>query len=338
MKKILITGSAGFIGFHLTKSLLESGFKVDGIDNLNDYYDPILKLKRLDLLNALVERKNIRGNYCFYESDISSYSDLESHFSKGSYDIVINLAAQAGVRYSLDNPRAYIDSNLVGFSNILECCRHFNIKHLLFASSSSVYGMNIKQPFSTKDNTDHPISLYAATKKSNELLAYSYSHLYKIPCTGLRFFTVYGPYGRPDMAYFGFTKSISNGLPIDVFNFGKMKRDFTFIDDIVEGIVKLIDCPPQRQSNTNSNAEAAYQILNIGNNNPVSLSRFISAIEKSVGKKAKINHLPMQAGDVPVTYADIDPLINICDFKPDTSIEEGIEKFVSWYKLEYDNI
>lgn len=334
MKKVLVTGSAGFIGFHLTRSLLLSGKIVHGIDNMNDYYDPNLKKQRLDILNEIVCKNNIQDNYAFKELDISSYNKLENLFKENSYDIVVNLAAQAGVRYSLKNPKAYIDSNLIGFSNILECCRHFNIKHLLFASSSSVYGMNKNQPFSTSDNTDYPISLYAATKKSNELLAFSYSHLYNIPCTGLRFFTVYGPYGRPDMAYYSFTKSIINGDPIDVYNSGEMKRDFTYIDDIIHGILNLIDRLPERKSNKFSNAEAAFQVFNIGNNNPISLKRFIKSIENSVGKKAKKNFLPMQAGDVPVTFADIDPLVDICDFKPNTSIEDGIKEFVTWYKSQ----
>ena len=334
MKKFLVTGSAGFIGFHLTRSLLISGQNVHGVDNINEYYDPNLKKQRLRILDEIVNENNIQDNYSFYEADISSYAKLEKLFKDNSYDIVINLAAQAGVRYSLKNPKAYIDSNLIGFSNILECCRHFNIKHLLFASSSSVYGMNKNQPFSTNDNTDYPISLYAATKKSNELLAYSYSHLYDIPSTGLRFFTVYGPYGRPDMAYYSFTKAIINGDPIDVYNSGKMKRDFTYIDDIIDGILNLIDCVPERKSNKFSNAEAAFQVFNIGNNNPVSLKRFIKAIETAVGKKAKKNPLPMQAGDVPITYADIDPLVEICNFKPNTSIEEGIKDFVAWYESQ----
>ena len=332
MKKILVTGSAGFIGFHLTKALLELGYQVVGIDNLNDYYDPKLKLNRLKVLEEYVTSVNLSANYQFFKLDISHYDELKILFKENAFDIVINLAAQAGVRYSLENPKAYVESNLVGFSNILECCRNYEIQHLLFASSSSVYGMNVKQPFSTSDNTDYPISLYAATKKSNELLAHSYSHLFSIPCTGLRFFTVYGPFGRPDMAYYSFTKAISAGIPINVFNSGNMKRDFTYIDDIIEGIVRLIDLSPKSNSNEITNAKAAFQVLNIGNNNPVTLRRFISAIELSVGKKAIENQLPMQAGDVPITYADIGPLSELCDFKPDTSIEDGIEKFVHWYR------
>ena len=332
IKKVLVTGSAGFIGFHLTSELLKLGFQVVGIDNLNDYYDPKLKLDRLAVLNEFVSKHKLEEAYRFFELDISNEVTLGKLFKDHSFDIVVNLAAQAGVRYSLKNPQAYINSNLVGFSNILECCRNFKIEHLLFASSSSVYGMNIKQPFSTDDNTDYPISLYAATKKSNELLAHSYSHLFSIPCTGLRFFTVYGPYGRPDMAYYSFTKSISEGVSIDVFNSGDMLRDFTYIDDIIDGIIKLIDHKPACVSNNITNAKAPFQVLNIGNNNPVTLRRFISAIENSVGKKAVENLLPMQPGDVPVTYADIDPLASLCDFRPSTSIEDGIEKFVEWYR------
>lgn len=331
MKKVLVTGSAGFIGFHLTKTLLSSGFEVIGIDNLNNYYDPQLKINRLENINKFVDDNDLSEYYSFFELDISNNEALIELFKDNSFNIVINLAAQAGVRYSLENPKAYVDSNLVGFTNILECCRHAEIDHLLFASSSSVYGMNSNQPFSTKDNTDYPISLYAATKKSNELLAYSYSHLFNIPCTGLRFFTVYGPYGRPDMAYYSFTKAISEGTPINVFNSGIMKRDFTYIDDIVEGILRLIDLKPIPQDSETSNAKAPFRVLNIGNNNPVTLRRFIKAIEKAVGKKAIENLLPMQAGDVPVTYADIEPLTALCGFHPNTSIEDGIKKFVDWY-------
>lgn len=334
MGKVLVTGSAGFIGFHLVKALLGLGYQVVGVDNLNDYYDPELKFNRLTALEDYAVSSNLSENYSFFKLDISNYDNLKNLFNKESFDVVINLAAQAGVRYSLENPKAYVDSNLVGFSNILECCRHSQVGHLLFASSSSVYGMNVKQPFSVSDNTDYPVSLYAATKKSNELLAHSYSHLFGIPCTGLRFFTVYGPFGRPDMAYYSFTKAISAGLPINVFNSGKMKRDFTYIDDIVEGIVRLINLIPKSKSNDISNAKSAFQVLNIGNNNPVTLRRFIRAIEHSVGKKAIENQLPMQAGDVPVTYADIGPLSELCDFQPNTSIEDGIEKFVDWYRSQ----
>ena len=327
-----MTGSAGFIGFHLTKALLGLGMDVVGVDNLNDYYDPQLKKNRLENLNDFVKEFDISQSYHFSKLDISDETAVKSLFQDHKFEVVINLAAQAGVRYSLEHPKAYIESNLVGFANILECCRNAKVTHLLFASSSSVYGLNTKQPFSAEDNTDYPISLYAATKKSNELLAHSYSHLFNIPCTGLRFFTVYGPYGRPDMAYYSFTKAISEGSSIDVFNMGIMQRDFTYIDDIVEGIVRLIDLIPLSQALDGTNSIAPFRLLNIGNNKPVSLRRFIGAIERSVGKKAIENLLPMQAGDVPITYADIDPLVKLCGFKPNTSIEEGIDKFVKWYK------
>ena len=335
IKKILITGSAGFIGFHLTKALLDQGFEVIGIDNLNDYYDPQLKLDRLENIDQFIKDRKLVGRYNFVKIDISDNKALDQLFESFNFSVVINLAAQAGVRYSLDNPKAYVNSNLVGFSNILECCRQAMIEHLLFASSSSVYGLNTKQPFSTFDNTDYPISLYAATKKSNELLAHSYSHLFDLPCTGLRFFTVYGPMGRPDMAYYKFAKAIHNGNPIDVFNHGKMKRDFTYIDDIVEGITRLVTKIPKPQNVKTTKSKAPFKVFNIGNNNPVTLERFINAIESSVGKKAIKNYMPMQAGDVPITYADIDGLSDLCGFKPSTEIEDGVEKFVSWYK-EYN--
>jgi UDP-glucuronate 4-epimerase len=332
MSKVLVTGSAGFIGFHLTKALLGLGMDVVGVDNLNDYYDPQLKTNRLENLNDFVKEFDISQSYHFSKLDISDEIALKSLFQDHEFEVVINLAAQAGVRYSLEQPKAYIESNLVGFANILECCRNAKVAHLLFASSSSVYGLNTKQPFSAEDNTDYPISLYAATKKSNELLAHSYSHLFNIPCTGLRFFTVYGPYGRPDMAYYSFTKAISEGSPIDVFNSGIMQRDFTYIDDVVEGILRLIDLIPLPQAHVGTNSAAPFRVLNIGNNKPVSLRRFIGAIERSLGKKAIENLLPMQAGDVPITYADIEPLFKLCGFQPNTSIEEGIDKFVKWYK------
>jgi UDP-glucuronate 4-epimerase len=331
MKKILVTGSAGFIGFHLAKGLLESGFDVVGIDNLNDYYDPQLKLDRLENLNAFVSEKNLQDSYQFTKLDISDEYALKDLFNQHHFDIVVNLAAQAGVRYSLENPNAYIVSNLVGYANILECCRHASIEHFIFASSSSVYGMNTKQPFSTSDNTDFPISLYAATKKSNELLAHSYSHLFQLPCTGLRFFTVYGPYGRPDMAYYSFTKAIHEGRSIDVFNHGDMKRDFTYIDDIVDGILKVVQKVPEPIERAATNAVAPFRVFNIGNNNPVPLSCFIEAIEAAMSKPAVKNMLPMQSGDVPVTYADIDDLVDEYGFHPSTSIEQGISKFVEWY-------
>lgn len=332
-KKILVTGSAGFIGFHLTKALLKLGFDVVGLDNLNSYYDPKLKKSRLDNISEYTQEHDLAGRYKFVKLDISDIKALTALFSNNNFDIVINLAAQAGVRYSLENPQAYITSNLVGFANILECCRNSDIEHLMFASSSSVYGMNIKQPFSVSDNTDFPISLYAATKKSNELLAHSYSHLFGIPCTGLRFFTVYGPYGRPDMAYYSFTTAIDTGRPINVFNNGKMERDFTYIDDIIYGICKLLDFPPSLSSNLVTNAEVAFQVFNLGNNSPVSLRRFIQSIETALGKTAVENLLPMQPGDVPTTYADIEPLKNKFGFKPSTTIEDGMMKFVEWYRL-----
>lgn len=330
---ILITGGAGFIGFHLSKRLLTLGLNIVSIDNINDYYSIDLKQSRLK--NVAEFAKQQSADYQFVELDLIDKAGLDALFAKYQFDVVINLAAQAGVRYSIENPQAYIDSNLTGFSNILECCRHNHIKHLLFASSSSVYGMNEKQPFSTSDNVDYPISLYAATKKSNELLAFSYSHLYQIPMTGLRFFTVYGPWGRPDMAYFSFTKAIMVGEEINVFNHGKMKRDFTYIDDIVSGVEKLINNAPENKSHKGTNAQAPYSIYNIGNNQPVTLMRFIQAIETACDKEAVKNYLPMQAGDVPITYADIDSLHDAIGFSPSTSIEDGINKFVQWYREYY---
>ena len=329
--KILVTGAAGFIGFYLIKALLDKNYIIIGIDNINDYYDVELKNDRLKILNDHPKKEYFN----FIRLDLADRESMSTLFSHHNFDIVINLGAQAGVRYSIENPNAYMDSNMVGFLNVLEGCRQTKVKHLLYASSSSVYGMNIKQPFSTTDRVDYPISLYAATKKSNELMAHTYSHLYDIPTTGLRFFTVYGPYGRPDMAYFSFTKKILAGETIDVFNNGEMKRDFTYIDDIVEGIIRLIDKVPTSQSSLTSAATAPYKVYNIGNNQPVTLRRFITAIESACGKKAQENLLPMQAGDVPITYADVDELINDIDFKPDTSIEDGISKFVNWYKEYY---
>jgi UDP-glucuronate 4-epimerase len=328
--KVLITGAAGFIGFHLSHRLMREGFSVIGIDNLNDYYDPALKQMRLAALHKT--QKEAIADFEFLEMDLANREAITDLFAAGKFDVVINLAAQAGVRYSLENPHAYADANLTGFLNILEGCRHNKPKHLIFASSSSVYGMNAKTPFSVADNTDYPISLYAATKKSNELMAHAYAHLYDIPSTGLRFFTVYGPYGRPDMAYFKFTRAILEGQPIDVYNNGVMQRDFTYIDDIIEGIVRLMPKSPVMQKPDTSNAEAPFKVYNIGNNNPVELSRFIKAIEAATGIQAKRNNLPMQAGDVPITYADVDALMADVGFKPDTSIEEGIERFVLWYR------
>lgn len=338
MSNYLVTGGAGFIGFHLSKRLLEDGHNVVGIDNINDYYDVNLKLARLSILQK-------HENFTFYKKDIADLHEMENIFSNHSQtqlDAVINLAAQAGVRYSLKNPHAYITSNIVGFMNILECCRYNKINHLVFASSSSVYGMNVKMPFSVSDNVDHPVSLYAATKKANELMAHTYANLYGLPCTGLRFFTVYGPWGRPDMALFLFTRAILEGKPIEVFNFGNMKRDFTYIDDIVEGVVRVIDKIPQpnpdwdRKNPTPGSSYAPYKLYNIGNNNPVELIKFIDVMEEALGKKAIKNMLPMQLGDVPVTYANIDDLMNNVGFRPATKIEEGIKRFVEWYKYFYN--
>ena len=334
--KVLVTGAAGFIGFHLIKALLKielpnENYFIVGVDNINDYYDVDLKKARLKILSEITDPEV----FTFIKLDLADREAMSELFSTYQFDIVINLGAQAGVRYSIENPNAYIDSNVVGFVNILEGCRHHDIKHLIYASSSSVYGMNIKQPFTTSDCVDFPISLYAATKKSNELMAHSYSHLYNIPTTGLRFFTVYGPYGRPDMAYFSFTKKILAGEPINVFNNGDMQRDFTYIDDIVNGIIRIINKAPSPQHSTITTAAAPYKIYNIGNNQPVTLRRFITAIEDACGKKAQENLLPMQAGDVPITYADIDELVEDIGFKPETSIEEGIKQFVDWYKVYY---
>ncbi len=334
--KILVTGAAGFIGFHLIKVLLETGvsdseYSIVGIDNINDYYDVDLKKERLRILGEIASP----DTFTFIKLDLADREAMSELFATHQFDTVVNLGAQAGVRYSIENPNAYIDSNVVGFVNILEGCRHHDIKHLIYASSSSVYGMNIKQPFTTADCVDFPISLYAATKKSNELMAHSYSHLYNIPTTGLRFFTVYGPYGRPDMAYFSFTKKILAGEPINVFNNGVMQRDFTYIDDIVNGIIRTINKAPSPQCSTITTATAPYKIYNIGNNQPVTLRRFITAIEDACGKKAQENLLPMQAGDVPITYADIDELVEDIGFKPETSIEEGIKQFVDWYQQYY---
>ena len=334
MKKILVTGAAGFIGFTLSKRLLERGDEVVGLDNLNDYYDVNLKLSRLKQITMQENFKPVR-------LDLADRDGMARLFKEENFDVVVNLAAQAGVRYSLINPHAYVDTNLVGFVNILEGCRHNNIKHLVFASSSSVYGANTHMPFSVHHNVDHPVSLYAASKKANELMAHTYASLFKLPSTGLRFFTVYGPWGRPDMALFLFTKAILEGKPIDVFNFGKMQRDFTYIDDIVEGVVRVIDRIPgpnpewSGNSPDPSSSYAPYKLYNIGNNNPVELMHFIEVLEDCLGKKAEKNLLPIQAGDVPATYADVDDLIKDVGFKPSTTIEEGIKKFVEWYRGYY---
>ena len=331
---ILITGAAGFIGFHLSKRLLGDGYSVTGIDVLNDYYD--VKLKH-DRLNQLKQHKKFK----FCKIDLADKKHLETSFLDKAVDVVINLAAQAGVRYSLENPQAYVNSNLVGFVNILECCRHHKIKHLVFASSSSVYGANTKMPFSIHQNVDHPVSLYAASKKANELMAHTYSHLFNLPCTGLRFFTVYGPWGRPDMALFLFTKAIVEEKPINVFNHGKMRRDFTYIDDIVEGVVRVMHHLPEPNPGWNGDAPdpgtsyTKYKIYNIGNHSPVELIDFISEIEKALGKKAIKNYMDIQPGDVPATYADIDDLIADVGFRPSTPLSLGIQKFIAWYKSYY---
>ncbi|MGB3599079.1 MAG: NAD-dependent epimerase [Marinomonas sp.] len=333
--KVLVTGAAGFIGHGLIKPLLARGDDVVGIDNLNDYYDPALKIARLDDLARFKDSHQAQDRFRFIKMDLADRDAMATLFEDEQFDVVVNLAAQAGVRYSIENPQAYIDSNLVGFANILEGCRQTKVKHLVYASSSSVYGMNKKQPFSTEDRVDYPISLYAATKKSNELMAHSYSHLYDIPTTGLRFFTVYGPWGRPDMAAYKFVKAIFEDKPIDVYNHGQMKRDFTYIDDIVEGIVRVIGTIPTKMESEITAATAPYKVFNIGNNQPIELRRFIDAIESACGKKAQENHLPMQAGDVPLTFADIDELIESTGFKPATSIEDGMQNFVDWYRDFY---
>lgn len=333
---VLVTGAAGFIGYHLSKRLLEEGFSVTGVDNLNSYYDVNLKKSRLEILEKSEE-------FAFVRLDISELKGLEAIFQKREFDVVVNLAAQAGVRYSLENPHAYVESNVVGFVNLLECCRRYNVKHLLFASSSSVYGANRQMPFSVSHNVDHPVSLYAATKKSNELMAHVYAHLYQLPCTGLRFFTVYGPWGRPDMAYFLFTKAILEGEPIKVFNHGRMKRDFTYIDDIVEGVVRVMDRQPvansswseQMENPDPGNSWARYKIYNIGNNRPVELIKFIETIEHTLGIKAKKEFCDMQPGDVQATCADIDDLMEDVGFTPEVPLEIGIERFVSWYRTYY---
>jgi len=336
MKKILVTGAAGFIGHAYSKKLLEAGHTVLGIDNLNDYYEVSLKEARL---------KDIEGfeNFEFQKQDLADRAGMEALFASWKPEIVVNLAAQAGVRYSIKNPHAYVDSNLQGFVNVLEGARHNNVEHLIFASSSSVYGLNAILPFSVSDNVDHPISLYAATKKANELMAHSYAHLYRLPCTGLRFFTVYGPWGRPDMAVYGFTRSIYEGKPINVFNDGDMMRDFTYIDDIAEAMLRLVDRVPapdeqwDAASPDPSLSNAPYRLYNIGNNNPEKLMDMINFIEGAAGQKAEKNFMPMQPGDVYATYAETDALESDIGFKPSTSLKDGIEKFVEWYK-NYHNI
>lgn len=340
--KVLVTGAAGFIGFHAAKALLDRGHTVVGIDNLNDYYDPALKLARLKELgittdlNALPDQNHTSTtykNFHFLKLDITDRTNLSKLFKEQNFDVVCHLAAQAGVRYSIENPEAYIDSNIVGFLNILECCRHNNITHLLYASSSSVYGNNTSVPFKTTDNVDHPISLYAATKKSNELMAHTYSHLFGLPTTGLRFFTVYGPWGRPDMAMFLFTEAILNGRPINVFNYGNMERDFTYVDDIVKGIVHIIEGDMTQRIDSGK----LYKVYNIGNSKSVKLTDFIEAIEKTLGIKATKNLLPMQDGDVAKTWADVEDLIKDFDYCPNTPIAIGVARFIEWYREYYNH-
>jgi UDP-glucuronate 4-epimerase len=334
MSKILVTGAAGFIGFHLAQRLLERGDEVVGLDNLNAYYDVRLKINRLAQLEKI-------DNFRFVELDLADRKRMPELFASEKFDKVVNLAAQAGVRYSLENPHAYVDANLVGFVNVLEGCRHNNVQHLVFASSSSVYGANTRMPFSIHHNVDHPVSLYAATKKANELMAHTYSHLYRLPCTGLRFFTVYGPWGRPDMAMFLFTRAILNNQPIQIFNHGNMRRDFTFIDDIVEGVIRVTDNTATANPGWNGESPdpgtsyAPYRNYNIGNNNPVELMHLVATLEQTIGKIARKEYLPLQLGDVPATYADVDDLVADVGFKPATSIEDGVGKFVAWYREYY---
>lgn len=332
--KFLVTGAAGFIGFHISERLLAAGHQVIGIDNLNDYYDVNLKLARLNLVKK-------HTAFRFDKIDLADRQAMTTLFSREQFQRVIHLGAQAGVRYSLENPHAYADANLIGHLNVLEGCRHNNVEHLLYASSSSVYGLNRKMPFSTEDSVDHPVSLYAATKKANELMSHTYSHLYDLPTTGLRFFTVYGPWGRPDMALFKFTKAIIEGDSIDVYNHGKMRRDFTYIDDIAEAIVRLQDVIPASdtewtvEQGTPATSSAPYCVYNIGNSSPVALMDYISALEKALGKQAIKNMLPMQPGDVLETSADTQALYEVIGFKPHTSVEQGVQRFVDWYKKFY---
>ncbi|SPQ01712.1 Protein CapI [Candidatus Sulfobium mesophilum] len=334
MSKILVTGAAGFIGFHLSKRLAERGDEVVGLDNLNDYYDINLKIAR-------IRQMAMQRNFKPVRIDLADREEMKRLFAEERFDAVVNMAAQAGVRYSLVNPFTYADSNLTGFLNVLEGCRQTGVKHLVFASSSSVYGANTAMPFSAHHNVDHPVSLYAATKKANELMAHAYASLYGLPCTGLRLFTVYGPWGRPDMAYFLFTKAISEGRPIDVFNHGKMLRDFTYIDDIIVAVVRVVERIPAPDPSwsgdrpDSATSYAPYRLYNIGNNDPVELLRFIEIIEDCVGKKAVKNFLPMQPGDVPATYADVEDLMRDAGFKPSTPLEEGLRKFVEWYNSYY---
>jgi UDP-glucuronate 4-epimerase len=334
MGKILVTGCAGFIGFHVARRLLAQGHGIVGLDNLSDYYDVNLKKARLAQLEG-------RANFRFFKLALEDRDGVARLFHAEGFDRVVHLAAQAGVRYSLTHPYVYAQANLVGFMHILEGCRHHAVKHLVFASSSSVYGANTSIPFSVHDNVDHPVSLYAATKKANELMAHAYSYTFRLPCTGLRFFTVYGPWGRPDMALFQFTKAILEGQPIDVYNYGKMQRDFTYIDDVVEGLIRITERTPQPDPNWNSekpdsgSSSAPYRIYNVGNHNPVELCYFIDVLERKLGKKAKRNLLPLQDGDVPATYADVEDLALDVGFRPATPIEAGISRFVDWYREYY---
>jgi UDP-glucuronate 4-epimerase len=333
-QKALVTGVAGFIGFHLARRLLKDGYQVVGLDNINPYYDIALKEARLEALKG-------QPNFIFIKMDLADRKQMGGLFAQQEFEVVVNMAAQAGVRYSIENPFAYVDSNLVGFVNLLECCRHCNIKHFVFASSSSVYGANTTMPFSVHHNVDHPVSLYAATKKANELMAHTYSHLYRLPSTGLRFFTVYGPWGRPDMALFLFTRAILEGQPLKVFNHGKMQRDFTYIDDIIEGVIRVLSRLPQPNPHWSGAApdpgtsSAPYKIYNIGNNNPVELIKFIEVIEAALGKRAQKEFMDLQPGDVVATYADVDDLMKDVGFKPATPIEVGVERFVKWFKDFY---
>ena len=333
--KVLVTGAAGFIGYTLAKRLLERGDDVVGIDNLNDYYDVNLKKARLSALEGM------QGSFVFHKLDITDRAGIEKLFKQNDFQRVMHLAAQAGVRYSIENPLAYVDANLVGFAHILEGARQGNVGHLVYASSSSVYGANTKLPFAESDNVDHPVSLYAATKKSNELMAHTYAHLYGLACTGLRFFTVYGPWGRPDMALFKFTHGIINDQPIPVYNHGNMVRDFTYIDDIVEGVIRVIDTPAAVDADWSgehpdpASSASPYRVYNIGNNMPVELMRYIEVLEECLGKKAKLDLLPIQDGDVPTTYADVSRLVDDLGFKPATTVEEGVARFVDWYQTYY---
>ncbi|MBF0296490.1 MAG: NAD-dependent epimerase [Magnetococcales bacterium] len=334
MGKVLVTGAAGFIGSHLALRLLDRGDHVVGLDNLNGYYDVNLKRARLARLEG-------RAGFTFVQMDLEDREGMAGLFARERFDGVVNLAAQAGVRYSLKNPLSYVDSNLVGFVNVLEGCRHSGVGHLVFASSSSVYGANETMPFSVHQNVDHPLSLYAATKKANELMAHTYAHLYRLPVTGLRFFTVYGPWGRPDMALFLFTRAILEGRPIDVFNHGKMRRDFTYVDDIVEGVLRVLDRVPTPDPEWSGkhpepcSSSAPYRLYNIGNNQPVELMKYINALEEALGMNARMNMLPMQPGDVPATWANVDDLIRDVGFRPATTVQEGIRRFVAWYREYY---